>query len=77
MKGCARMEDEKQTKPVDINKLKRSNKAISSEEALKDIIPIDWPEEVLRGEKKIVVDGEPSDGRFLFKWKMEEEYIEK
>jgi hypothetical protein len=29
---------------------------VSSEEALKDIIPIDWPEDIINGKNKIIVD---------------------
>lgn len=41
---------------LDLDKVrKRTVKTISTEEALKDIAPMEWPEEVLSGEKKVVV----------------------
>lgn len=33
----------------------RRDKIISSKEALKDVIPIEWSEDVLSGEKKVVI----------------------
>lgn len=45
------------TKSLDFNKIKSriNSTPISSEEALKDITPIDWDEAVLTGEKKVVI----------------------
>lgn len=40
---------------VDFNKIINNSKIISSEEALKDVVPINWPKEVLSGGKKAVV----------------------
>jgi hypothetical protein len=41
---------------LDLNKLKNKSKIeISSKEALKDIIPIEWSKDVLEGKKKIIV----------------------
>lgn len=41
---------------LDIERLKsRITKVISTEEALKDIEPMKWPEEVLNGEKKVII----------------------
>ena len=41
---------------LNINKLKdREHINISSEEALKDVIPFNWSKEVLEGKKKITV----------------------
>ena len=41
-------------KRLDLEKIKHriSSTSVSSEEALEDIIPIEWPKEVLSGEKK-------------------------
>lgn len=38
---------------LDFSKLNFSNNIISTEEALKDVTPIQWPEDVLNGVKKI------------------------
>lgn len=32
-------------------------KFVSTEEALKDIVPIDWPDDVLNGTRKVTIDG--------------------
>lgn len=42
---------------LDFNKIKHRIKStsISSEEALKDIDPIEWPKEVLSGERKVEI----------------------
>lgn len=41
---------------LDLQALSRKKgKFISSEEALKDVVPIDWGDEVLRGEKKVTI----------------------
>jgi len=50
--------DNKEYRHLDITKL-RSKKSIviSSEESLKDIVPIDWSDEVLSGEKKVIITG--------------------
>lgn len=41
---------------LDLEKLKgRITKAISLEEALKDVEPMEWPEEVLYGKKKVII----------------------
>ncbi|EDK32531.1 hypothetical protein [Clostridium kluyveri] len=43
---------------LNLNKLKnRQRTNISSEEALKDVIPFNWSKEVLDGKKKITVSG--------------------
>lgn len=34
----------------------RHSKVISSDEALKDVIPIEWSEDVLSGKKKVAID---------------------
>ncbi|MBO3398509.1 hypothetical protein JJB71_13270 [Clostridium perfringens] len=43
---------------INIKKLKEKNgsKIISSEEVLKDVEPFEWNEEVLTGERKVVVE---------------------
>lgn len=39
---------------LDLNALmSKKSKIVSSKEALKDVKPIDWSDEVLRGEKKV------------------------
>lgn len=41
---------------LDFSKLKhRMGNIISTEEALKDVTPIQWPEEVLTGKKKVII----------------------
>ena len=40
---------------LDFSKLKFSEKTISTEEALKDITPIQWSEDVLSGKKKVTI----------------------
>ena len=35
---------------------KKKSKIVTSEEALKDIIPFDWSEEVLSGDKKVIIE---------------------
>lgn len=43
-------------KRLDFNKInKRVVKNVSSEEALKDVKPIDWSEDVLSGNKKVII----------------------
>lgn len=43
---------------LDLNKLKnRPHKVVSSEEALKDVIPFEWSKEVLEGKKKVIISG--------------------
>ena len=45
-------------KTLDINKLRTTKKFIltSTKEALKDVTPIEWSDEVLNGDKKIIVN---------------------
>ena len=41
---------------LDMDKVaKRKHEEMSTEEALKDIVPIDWAEDVLNGERKITI----------------------
>ena len=48
-----------QYKKLDMSKLKFSEHSIiSTEEALKDVTPIDWPEDVLNGDKKVIISKE-------------------
>ncbi|AGY77974.1 hypothetical protein [Clostridium autoethanogenum] len=45
------------SRSLDSNKLKnRKFISISSKEALKEVIPIDWSEDVLTGKKKVIVN---------------------
>lgn len=48
--------DNLQYKRLDFNKIKNiTNENISSEEALKDIVPIQWSEDILSGKKKVII----------------------
>lgn len=38
-----------------MSKIKLSNEPMSMEEALKDVIPINWSDDVLTGKKKVVI----------------------
>jgi len=43
-------------KPLDLTKLKnKQSKFISSKEALADVTPITWNEDVLTGKKRVIV----------------------
>ena len=47
---------------LNIEKLKsRITKVISSDEALKDVEPIDLPDDVINGDKKIVINNAEKD----------------
>lgn len=46
---------------LDFSKLNFSEKIISTEEALKDITPIQWPEKVLSGEKQVTITNAEKD----------------
>ena len=47
---------------LDIKKLAaRPSRIISSQVALKDLTPFDWPEEVIAGEKTVIVDSAEVD----------------
>ena len=39
-------------------KRKKKSKTVTSEEALKDMIPFDWSEEVLNGDEKVIIGAE-------------------
>jgi hypothetical protein len=44
------------TKKLDLSVLKNKKRiSMSSKEALKDVTPIDWPEDVLSGKRKVIV----------------------
>lgn len=47
-------------KKVDYKSLLKNKRTIivSSQEALKDVVPIEWSEDVLSGKTKIVIDNE-------------------
>lgn len=45
----------KEYRRLDLSKLRFSENIISTEEALKDIAPIQWSEEILSGRKKIEI----------------------
>ena len=48
-----------QYKKLNMSKLKfREHSIMSTEEALKDVTPIDWPEDVLNGDKKVIISKE-------------------
>jgi hypothetical protein len=46
---------------LDYTKLKFSNRVITSEEALKNISPFEWPDVVTNGEKIIVIGSKGID----------------
>jgi len=48
--------ENKEYRRLDITKLRsKKSSVISSEESLKDIVPIDWSDEVLSGKKKVII----------------------
>ena len=41
---------------LDLEKLQsRFTEPISTEEALRDVVPMEWPEEVMSGKKKVII----------------------
>ena len=64
-KGCGVMSkvlasstDKAKYKPLDLNKLKdKKRENISSEEALKDVIPIKWRDDVVGGNNRVLLVG--------------------
>lgn len=40
---------------LNVNAVTKDVRVLSSEEALKDVTPIDWSDSVLSGEKKVVI----------------------
>lgn len=49
-------ENRKTYQRLDLEKLKgRITKPISLEEALKDVVPMEWPEEVMSGKQKVII----------------------
>jgi hypothetical protein len=63
MKGeTAMSESRTEYKRLDINKINsRITKIVPMEEALKDVAPIEWSDEVLSGEKKVIVTNAEKD----------------
>lgn len=51
------MSENKQTyRRLDLEKLQsRFTEPISTEEALKDVVPMEWPEEVMSGKRKVII----------------------
>ncbi|MBQ2923776.1 MAG: hypothetical protein IJE60_11940 [Tyzzerella sp.] len=51
------MSENKQTyRRLDLEKLQsRITKVITTEEALKDVVPMEWPEEVMSGKQKVII----------------------
>ena len=51
------MSENKQTyRRLDLEKLQsRFTEPISTEEALRDVVPMEWPEEVMSGKKKVII----------------------
>ena len=51
------MSENKQTyQRLDLEKLQsRITKVITTEEALKDVVPMEWPEEVMSGKRKVII----------------------
>lgn len=53
---CDILDERKEYRKLDMSKLKsRKRSTISTEESLKDIIPINWNDEVLNGKKKVII----------------------
>ncbi|MCL2528633.1 MAG: hypothetical protein FWE42_09480 [Defluviitaleaceae bacterium] len=51
--------DEIAYKPLDLKKLHgKKHVTVSSEEALKDVIPIEWDDDVVSGNKKVLLTNE-------------------
>lgn len=42
-------------KKLNIKELTKNSKTISTEEALKDVVPFQWSEEVLSGKAKVII----------------------
>lgn len=53
------MDNNKDYKKIDFKQLLKNKKTtiVSSEEALKDVTPIDWSDDVLSGKMKVVISG--------------------
>ena len=49
------LNDRSNYRRLDMSKLKFSDKTMSMEESLKDIIPIHWSDDVLNGKKKVII----------------------
>ena len=49
------LNDRSNYRRLDMSKLKFSDKTMSMEESLKDIIPIRWSDDVLNGKKKVII----------------------
>ena len=49
------LNDRSDYRRLDMSKLKFSDKTMSMEESLKDIIPIHWSDDVLNGKKKVII----------------------
>jgi hemin uptake protein HemP len=49
------MADKREYKRLDFSKLNFSDKDITTEEALRDVVPFLWSEEVLQEEKKVII----------------------
>ena len=49
------LDERKGYRRLDISKLKFHDEPMSMEESLKDIIPIDWPEDVLSGRRNVII----------------------
>ena len=49
------LNDRSNYRRLDMSKLKFSDKTMSMEESLKDIITIHWSDDVLNGKKKVII----------------------
>lgn len=49
------LNDRSDYRRLDMSKLKFSDKPMSMEESLKEIIPIHWSDDVLNGKKKVII----------------------
>jgi hypothetical protein len=62
MRGVAIMSEAKREyKKLDMSSLVFADRIIPMEEALKDVTPINWPDNVLSGKKKVVVTNAEKD----------------
>lgn len=54
--GGISMNNNSEYKKLDMNKLfSKKSTIISTKESLKDVVPIDWGNEVLSGKKKVII----------------------
>ena len=49
--------DRSQYKRLNLSKLNFSSRSISTEEALRDVIPIQWSNDIISGKKEVIIKG--------------------